>query len=63
MPLDADQTVKDAQRDLVLTRIIDVPAAKLFRCWATPELLPKWFCPPPWVVSKAVLDVRTGGTA
>ena len=53
----------DPQRDLVLTRIIDVHADKLFRCWATPDLLPKWFCPPPWYVSEAVIDVRTGGNS
>jgi len=63
MPLDADHTATDAERDLVLTRIINVPAEKLFQCWTTPELLPKWFCPPPWFVSKAVLDVRTGGNS
>lgn len=58
-----DAAHADPERDLVLTRIIDVPADKLFRCWATPELLPKWFCPPPWYVSKAVIDVRTGGNS
>ena len=58
-----DAAHADPERDLVLTRNIDVPADKLFRCWATPELLPKWFCPPPWYVSKAVIDVRTGGNS
>ena len=54
-------TVATSDRELVLTRVIDVPADKLFQCWTTPELLPRWFCPPPWVVSHAVMDVRTGG--
>jgi uncharacterized protein YndB with AHSA1/START domain len=49
--------------ELVLTRVIDVPADKLFKCWTTPELLPKWFCPPPWTVSHAEMDVRTGGNS
>jgi len=61
MPLDAAAT--DPDRDLVLTRIIDVPAAKLFQCWTTPDLLPLWFCPPPWKVSKAVMDLRAGGAS
>jgi uncharacterized protein YndB with AHSA1/START domain len=52
-----------SDRELVLTRIIDVPADKLFKCWTTPELLPKWFCPPPWGVSHAEMDVRTGGSS
>lgn len=58
-----DANDADPERDLILTRIIDVPADKLFRCWTTPELLPKWFCPPPWRVSKAVMDVRAGGNS
>jgi uncharacterized protein YndB with AHSA1/START domain len=52
-----------ADRELSLTRIIDVPADKLFKCWTTAELLPLWFCPPPWVVSHAEMDVRTGGNS
>ena len=52
-----------SDRELVITRIIDVPADKLFLCWTTPELLPQWFCPPPWRVSHAQMDVRTGGNS
>ena len=52
-----------SDRELVITRVIDVPADKLFRCWTTPDLLPQWFCPPPWVVSHAEMDVRTGGNS
>jgi uncharacterized protein YndB with AHSA1/START domain len=53
----------DPERDLVLSRTIDAPADKLFQCWTTPDLLPIWFCPPPWKVSKAVIDARTGGNS
>ena len=52
-----------SDRELVITRVIDVPADKLFQCWTTPELLPQWFCPPPWRVSHAQMDVRTGGNS
>ncbi len=48
-------------RDLMLTRLIDVPRAKLWRCWTEPELLKKWFTPPPFTVPHAELDVRVGG--
>jgi uncharacterized protein YndB with AHSA1/START domain len=60
MPLD---TAADfpTDRELVLERIIDVPAEKLYRCWTTPELMPQWFCPKPWTVSDVRMDVRTGG--
>lgn len=62
MPLDTTAAIDDS-RDLVLERIIDVPAEKLYRCWTTPELLPKWFCPKPWFVSDVRQDVRSGGNS
>jgi uncharacterized protein YndB with AHSA1/START domain len=49
--------------ELVLTRVIDAPRDKLFKCWTTPALLPRWFCPPPWKVSRATMDVRPGGAS
>lgn len=52
-----------AQRELVLTRVIDVPRAKLYRAWTDPEQLVKWFAPAPWTTSKAQLDVRAGGSS
>ncbi len=52
-----------SDRDLVLTRVIDVPADKLFKCWTTPERMNEWFCPKPWYVSHAEMDVRAGGTS
>lgn len=64
MPLDtADAPAKSEDRDLVLERIIDVPAEKLYTCWTTPDLMPVWFCPKPWTVSNVRLDVRTGGNS
>ena len=51
------------ERELSLVRIIDVPADKLFKCWTTPERMHEWFCPKPWYVSHAELDVRTGGSS
>lgn len=50
-------------RELTLTRILQAPRAKLWRCWTEPDLLKQWFCPPPWFVSEATLDVRPGGTS
>lgn len=51
----------DTDRDLVLTRLIDAPRAKLFRAWTDPELLKQWFAPLPWTTPYAQLDVRPGG--
>ncbi len=48
-------------RDLVLTRLIDAPRAKLFKAWTDPELLKQWFAPAPYTTPVAELDVRPGG--
>lgn len=49
--------------ELMLTRLIAAPREALYRCWTDPELIPIWFCPPPWGVSKAETDVRAGGAS
>ena len=48
-------------RDLMLSRDIAATPAQLYRCWTEPALICQWFCPPPWTVSHAELDVRPGG--
>jgi uncharacterized protein YndB with AHSA1/START domain len=50
-----------ADRELVLTRLIDAPADKLYRCWTEPALLKQWFAPAPLTTPVAELDVRPGG--
>lgn len=50
-------------RELVLTRLIDAPRAKLFRCWTEPELMKQWFVPAPWTLAKAEVDLRPGGSS
>ena len=50
-----------ADRDLVLTRLIDAPRQKLFKAWTDPELLKQWFAPLPYTTPVAELDVRPGG--
>ena len=52
----------DNTRELTLTRLIDAPASKLFDAWTKPDLLMQWFCPKPWTVFSAQLDVRPGGS-
>ena len=51
----------EAENDLVLTRVIDAPRDKVWRCWVEPALLKQWFCPKPWFVSEARIDLRPGG--
>ena len=52
-----------ATREFTLERIIDATPEQLFRAWTDPELLPRWFCPRPWAVASAALDVRPGGAS
>ena len=47
--------------DLVLERTISAPAEALYRCYTEPALVCQWFCPKPWNVTEARLDVRPGG--
>jgi uncharacterized protein YndB with AHSA1/START domain len=55
-------TPETADRDLVLTRLIDAPPEKLFKAWTDPDLLKQWFAPLPWTTPHAELDVRPGGS-
>ena len=57
------EVVPDANRDLVLTRLIDAPREKLFRAWTEPALLMQWFAPLPYTTPRAELDVRPGGAS
>jgi uncharacterized protein YndB with AHSA1/START domain len=49
--------------ELVLTRFIPVPRAKLYRAWTEPELMKQWFAPAPWTTPVAETDVRQGGAS
>jgi uncharacterized protein YndB with AHSA1/START domain len=51
----------DPARDLVLERQVKVPAEALWRGWTDPALLKLWFCPLPWRVTEAEIDLRPGG--
>ncbi len=62
MPRPVDAT-PSSDRELVLTRLIDAPRAKLFRAWTEPALLRHWFAPLPYTTPVAELDIRPGGTS
>ncbi|HRK19886.1 MAG TPA: SRPBCC family protein [Hyphomicrobiaceae bacterium] len=47
--------------ELLFARDIAAPRDKVWRCWTEPQLLKQWFCPKPWYVSDARIDVRPGG--
>lgn len=46
---------------LDIERVLDAPVDKLWRCWTEPELLKQWFCPRPWRVTEALMELRPSG--
>jgi uncharacterized protein YndB with AHSA1/START domain len=51
----------DADRELVISRLIDASREKVYRAWTEPDLLKQWFAPAPLTTPHAELDVRPGG--
>jgi uncharacterized protein YndB with AHSA1/START domain len=47
--------------EMTLDRLLDAPAKTLYGLWTDPARMGEWFCPKPWTVTKAELDVRAGG--
>jgi len=52
-----------ADRELVLTRLINAPREKVYRAWTDPELMKQWFAPLPYTTPHVEVDVRPGGSA
>src|ERR671924_384404 len=52
-----------ADRDLVLSRLIDAPREKLYRAWTEADLLTEWFAPKPYTTPVVELDLRPGGAS
>ncbi|MBK8160426.1 MAG: SRPBCC family protein [Rhodospirillaceae bacterium] len=61
MTATAKTSQNNGTRELVLDRLLDAPREKLFKIWTDPSTYAQWFCPKPWTVTKAELDVRPGG--
>lgn len=59
MPTDAHADAHPL--DLVLTRIVEVPRALVWRAWTEPDLLKRWFTPAPWTTVECEIDLRPGG--
>ena len=47
--------------ELNISRLVDVPAEKLYRCWVEPELLKQWFAPKPWSIASTEMNTKAGG--
>ncbi len=51
----------DPRLDLSFERRVTCTPDHLWKGWTEPETLKKWFCPRPWKVTDAVVDLRPGG--
>ena len=47
--------------DLEIRRVLNAPIDQVWAAWADPENLKHWFCPLPWTVPVAEMDLRPGG--
>jgi len=48
-------------RQIILTRLIAAPAAKVWQCWTDPAILPRWFGPEGYSCVTKEIDLRQGG--
>ncbi|WP_017462471.1 SRPBCC family protein [Dyella ginsengisoli] len=53
-----------SDRELVVTRLFDAPAQRVFEAWTRPDLFRQWWTPASFGVSflACEMDARTGGT-
>jgi uncharacterized protein YndB with AHSA1/START domain len=59
--LGAPDAVRGEERDMVITRVLDAPRAKVFDAWSRPEHLVRWWGPRGFTLSSCELDFRPGG--
>lgn len=50
-----------AEREIVLTRRLDAPPARVFGAWTDPDQLPRWWGPRGFTTTTREIDVRPGG--
>jgi len=51
----------DGRLDLVLTCVVSVPRALIWKAWTQPKHVKKWFTPAPWTTVDCEIDLRPGG--
>jgi len=50
-----------AQRELVVTRVIDAPRRLVFKAWTRPEQVARWWGPQGFTTVFCKMDIRVGG--
>ena len=54
-------TARTGDRELVITRVFDAPAALLFKLWTDPSHVMSWWGPRDYPATHVEMDVRPGG--
>jgi|SRR5271165_5096868 len=50
-----------AERELIVSRVIDAPRALVFNAWTDPEQVARWWGPKGYVTVDSQMDIRPGG--
>jgi hypothetical protein len=53
--------MRDERFDLEISRVMKAPRAKVWRAFADPAHLARWWCPQPWVTEVKAFELRPGG--
>ena len=51
-----------ADRELVISRVIDAPRRLVFKAWTQPEHIARWWGPQGFTTIHCDMDIRVGGT-
>jgi uncharacterized protein YndB with AHSA1/START domain len=57
----AESNESTADREVVITRVIDVPRELVFDAWTDPEHIGEWWGPRGFTITTHEMDVRPGG--
>ena len=55
-------TAEPGKQEIVITRLFDVPADRLFKAMTDPSLIPEWWGPSKYVTIVDKMDFKEGGT-
>jgi uncharacterized protein YndB with AHSA1/START domain len=53
--------MSDNPSDIVITRRLAAPRARIWKAWSDPALLAQWWCPKPWTTEVRAFEFRPGG--
>jgi uncharacterized protein YndB with AHSA1/START domain len=54
-------TTKTAEREIIITRIINAPRALVWKAWTEPEYFMRWWGPKHFTSPSCKIDLRMGG--